>query len=71
VRSRLETYGDRFTNDQAWHWRRWLAIADAGGIDAEFDRNTLDAQRLPELTAQGIVTTTAGRLARERTACER
>ena len=71
VRARLTAYGDRFRPNQAWHWRRWLEIDDAGGIDAEFDRNALDAERLPELMAEGIVTTAAARLARDRAACER
>jgi hypothetical protein len=69
VRARLAAYGDRFRPNQAWHWRRWLAIDDAGGIDAEFDRNAVDADRLPELFAEGVVTTAARRLADDRSPC--
>ncbi|HTD32431.1 MAG TPA: glycosyltransferase family 2 protein [Candidatus Elarobacter sp.] len=71
VRARLAAYGDRFAPNQAWHWRRWLAIDDAGGIDAEFDRNTIAAGRLPLLVADGIVTTAARRFAADRAPCAR
>ena len=68
VRIRLATYDDRFGPNQAWHWRRWLALEDAGEIDAEFERNTFREDRVPELVAAGVITTAARRFAAMRAA---
>jgi len=59
VRARLDAYGDRFAPGQAWHWRRWLELDDAGKLDEEFDRQAFDAERVPELLARGVLTTPA------------
>lgn len=59
VRARLAAYGDRFTPGQAWHWRRWIELDDAGKLDEEFDRQAFGAERVPELIARGVLTTAA------------
>lgn len=42
-----------------WHWRRWVALDDAGGLRAEFDRSVLSEEGLARLRAQGAVRTAA------------
>jgi len=69
IRERLATVGDRFEPGQAWHWRHWLELDAAGTIDAEFDRQLVDAAMLETLHRQGILTTPAEVFARERAAC--
>lgn len=57
IRERLATFGARFAPGEAWHWRRWLELDDAGRLDAEFDRQFIDAARLEALSALGIIAT--------------
>ena len=72
VRARLALYGHRFGPRQAWHWRRWLEIDDAGGLDAEFDRQLVDAAGIAALRTKGVLATPAVVFARcGPTACER
>jgi hypothetical protein len=72
VRARLALYGHRFGPRQAWHWRRWLEIDDAGSLDAEFDRQLVHAAGIAALRAKGVLATPAVVFARcGPTACER
>jgi hypothetical protein len=51
---------DRFFGDTtAWHWRRWLTLADQGSLDQEFDRTVFDAAAITELRARGIIRSAA------------
>jgi hypothetical protein len=63
VRARLALYGDRFEGAEAWHWRRWVAIADAGGLHEEFERQVYEEADVPRLLATGVLTTPAAVLA--------
>jgi hypothetical protein len=51
--------GHRYTGSEAWHWRRWLDLAQAGQGDAEFERQVFDAARLAELRSAGTVRSAA------------
>lgn len=44
---------ERFDVEGGWHWRRWLRIAEAGGIEAEFARQIISPEELNDLTATG------------------
>ena len=57
VRRRLAAYPDRFRGESAWHWRRWVALDDAGETAAEFARQTLPAADVPALLARGALAT--------------
>jgi hypothetical protein len=59
IGARMTAYGDRFASGQAWHWRHWLAIREAGGLHAEFERQLFDARDLPALRSAGVLTTPA------------
>ena len=39
----------------AWHWRRWLALADEGKIGDEFARQIFDAEEITTLLSSGMV----------------
>jgi glycosyltransferase involved in cell wall biosynthesis len=41
----------------AWHWRRWIDLADRGGLDGEYDRSLLTSDRVPELRRTGVIRT--------------
>lgn len=43
----------------AWHWRRWLALADQGRLDEEFDRNVYDWQTISAMRAEGVIRSAA------------
>lgn len=43
----------------AWHWRRWVAMDEAGRLNEEFDRSVFDADTIAEFRAQGIIRSAA------------
>jgi hypothetical protein len=68
VRAMLAAHGHRFQGQQGWHWRRWLAVEDAGELGAEFAGQVIEEDDLDELTARGVLTTPAGLFANARAA---
>lgn len=50
---------DRFGPGDAWHWWRWLELADQGRADEEYERQIFDAPTLARLRAQGTVMSAA------------
>jgi hypothetical protein len=55
----------RAQGDVAWHWRRWLRLADEGRLDAEFNRSVFTAETIAELRREGIVRSAAEWFSRE------
>ncbi len=43
----------------AWHWRRWVAMANEGRLDQEFERSIFDDGTIAELRSKGIVRSAA------------
>jgi glycosyltransferase involved in cell wall biosynthesis len=43
----------------AWHWRRWLELADRGEIVSEFQRTRFSDETLVDLRRRGIIRTAA------------
>jgi capsular polysaccharide biosynthesis protein len=43
------------TADSAWHWRRWIALAEEGRLDEEFDRSIFDPAMIAELRRAGVI----------------
>jgi hypothetical protein len=70
IRVRLTKHADRYRGNLAWHWRRWVAIADAGRVDDEFAAQVIDATQVPGLLARGVLTTPARLFADDRLRCE-
>jgi hypothetical protein len=59
IRRLAQRLGDRYGPGTAWHWRRWVKLADEGRADEEFDRLVFDADQLAELRARGTVMSAA------------
>jgi CTP:molybdopterin cytidylyltransferase MocA len=57
ARAMLAQHDVRLEPAQAWHWRRWLELADGGGLDAEFAAQVIDERQVAELLARGVLTT--------------
>lgn len=57
IRAMLAQHHHRLTPGEAWHWRRWLTVADAGGLSAEFAAQVIDADEVPDLRSRGILAT--------------
>ena len=45
--------------DLAWHWRRWLDLADRGELDEEYNRSLLADDKALELRRAGLLRTAA------------
>lgn len=64
---RLISVHDAYWGDAlAWHWRRWLALADEGKIGEEFARQIYDAEEISTLLSSGIIRSAADMLAEKR-----
>jgi glycosyltransferase involved in cell wall biosynthesis len=59
-------WGDHYQGDAAWHWKRWIALADTGGLDAEFEAQRMDDETLARLEREAALTRGAVVLARSR-----
>ena len=54
LRNVFANYGDRFHARQAWHWRRWMEL-DEAGLQAEFRRQSFRETAVPALMQQGVL----------------
>lgn len=59
IRRLAQRIGDRYGPGTAWHWRRWLRLADEGRADEEYERLVFDSLRLAALRASGTVMSAA------------
>ena len=59
VRQVFAVHDEYFGEHLAWHWRRWLGLADAPALQAEFARQVFDDATLARLRAQGFVRSSA------------
>lgn len=55
VVNHLRHVGPTFRGEQAWHWRRWAALAERGELRAEFDRQFFAPELLADLRRRGVV----------------
>jgi hypothetical protein len=63
IRATFAAYGGEMGANFGWHWRRWVALDDAGALGAEYERSFLPAARLEQLRREGIVQSAAALLA--------
>jgi SAM-dependent methyltransferase len=54
IREIFKHVGERFNARQAWHWRYWQTLTEAG-VSAEFQRQSFRASAVPALLAQGVL----------------
>lgn len=59
IRERMQTFGQRFADFQALHWKRWLELDDQGLIDDEFWRQVISADEIQILMQKGLLLTPA------------
>jgi hypothetical protein len=59
IRRNIEIHDNAYWGNIAWHWRRWIALADKEGISAEFERSGFDSAAIEILRLQGIVQSVA------------
>lgn len=52
-------YGDNQPEKFAWHWKRWMASAEAGTLAAEYAASCLDAAQIAALRGEGVLRTAA------------
>jgi glycosyltransferase involved in cell wall biosynthesis len=59
IRRSLLVHDEYCGDSLAWHWRRWLALDDAGRTEEEFEHQAVDADAIPRLRQQGIIRSAA------------
>jgi glycosyltransferase involved in cell wall biosynthesis len=59
VRNVIAAHDEYFGKHLAWHWRHWLALAEQGRIDEEFDRQRLSVESIAQFRAAGVVRSAA------------
>ena len=66
IRRVFEVHDAYFGEHMAWHWRRWLALADGGpgAVGREFQRQAFAAQTLRRNRECGVVASAADWFAR-------
>lgn len=53
----LKVFGHRLKGAQAWHWRRWVELAEKGKGEEEFRRQILTPEAFQEAVAKGMLQT--------------
>ena len=51
IREVFARFGDRYGPGEAWHWRRWIQLADAGHADEEYARQVFTDAALDRMRA--------------------
>ncbi len=59
VRRILDDDDKLFGEGLALHWRRWVAIADEGGLEEEFGRMVFARKRIERLRSEGVICSAA------------
>jgi hypothetical protein len=59
IRLLFASVEDRFPPGEAWHWRRWLQLAEQGRAGEEYERQVFDGATLAALHAAGTVMSAA------------
>jgi glycosyltransferase involved in cell wall biosynthesis len=52
-------YGDNQPEKFAWHWKRWVASAEAGTLEDEYAASCLDVAQIAALREEGVLKTAA------------
>jgi hypothetical protein len=55
IRAELTTNAECYHGALAWHWKRWIAMADEGTIDQEFARQVSAPDVLQKLRREAVV----------------
>jgi len=55
AREFFRRWADHYPGEAAWHWKRWVDLADRGLLDAEFEAQRMDESTLRQLTDRGVI----------------
>ena len=59
IRRVFELHDEYMGENLGWHWRRWLASADQGRLNEEFNRNVFGTEMVSALRASGVIRSAA------------
>lgn len=62
IRELLRSHANIFPGDAAWHWKRWLRIAEEGGLNEEFQLQCISEDTLRTLRAEGVICSAARKM---------
>ena len=55
ARDFLRRRGDHFPGESAWHWKRWVDLADRGLLAAEFEAQRMCEATVKRLSELGVI----------------
>ena len=59
IRRHFDVHDAIVLGDMAWHWRRWLAVAEQGSLEDEFQQQVFAPEVLTQLRDEGAVRSAA------------
>ncbi len=59
IRNILGVHQHIDTGRSAWHWKRWLKLAEESALEAEFERSVWKPEKIEELRRQGSIRSAA------------
>jgi glycosyltransferase involved in cell wall biosynthesis len=55
AREFFRNYGESYPGNAAWHWKRWIDLADRGLLETEFETQRMDTAEINHLTNSGVI----------------
>jgi hypothetical protein len=55
AREFFRNYGENYPGDAAWHWKRWVDLADRGLLDVEFEAQRMGESEINRLVDLGAI----------------
>jgi len=55
AREFFRRWADHYPGEAAWHWKRWVDLADRGLLDAEFEAQRMDEATVQRLSDLGVI----------------
>lgn len=55
AREFFRNYGENYPGDAAWHWKRWIDLADRGLLDVEFEAQRMGESEMNRLVDLGAI----------------
>jgi glycosyltransferase involved in cell wall biosynthesis len=55
AREFFRRWADQYPGEAAWHWKRWVELADRGLLDAEFESQRMDEATVQRFCELGVI----------------
>jgi hypothetical protein len=55
ARDFFRRWADHYPGEAAWHWKRWVDLADRGLLDAEFEAQRMDEAKVQRFSELGVI----------------